>query len=95
MILRNYLDRGLVDIEYYKEMVAKWIEQAKQGKEKSSGGSYYYNQKAYLGERYINLVYGKYYQNKITVDTVAEYLNVKAKNLPTFEYMVLEGGKQR
>ncbi|OGC01329.1 hypothetical protein A2V82_10870 [candidate division KSB1 bacterium RBG_16_48_16] len=95
VILRNYLDRGLVDIEYYKEMVAKWIEQAKQGKEKSSGGSYYYNQKAYLGERYINLVYGKYYQNKITVDTVAEYLNVKAKNLPTFEYMVLEGGKQR
>jgi hypothetical protein len=39
------------------------------------------------------LVYGKYYQNKITVDHVAEYLNVKAKNLPSFEFLVMDGGK--
>ncbi len=94
-ILRNYLDRGFVDKDYYEEMSTKWIEQAKQQKEETSGGSYYYNQKAYLGERYIELVYGRYYQNKITVDSLAEYLNVKVKNLPTFEYLVMEGGKLR
>jgi Zn-dependent peptidase ImmA (M78 family) len=91
VILRNYFDRGVVDVEYYEQMVAKWTAQAKEKGE--LGGNYYYNQKAYLGERYINLVYGKYYQNKITVDSVAEYLNVKIKNLPTFEHVVMEGGK--
>jgi len=92
VILRNYLDRGVVDADYYEQMAAKWTEQAKAKKE-SSGGSYYYNQKAYLGERYISLVYGKYYQSKITVDNVAEYLNIKVRNLPTFEHVVMEGGK--
>jgi len=95
VILRNYLNRGLVTPDYYEEMAAKWIREAKESKETSDGGSYYYNQKAYLGDRYISLVYGKYYQNKISLDTVAEYLNIKAKNLPTFEYMVMEGGKRK
>jgi len=95
VILRNYYDRGLIDKELYEELASKWIKQAEEQKEESDGGSYYYNKKAYLGERYISLVYGKYYQNKITLDTVAEYLNVKAKNLPTFEYMVMEGGKRK
>ncbi|PIS30589.1 MAG: hypothetical protein COT43_01515 [Candidatus Marinimicrobia bacterium CG08_land_8_20_14_0_20_45_22] len=94
VILRNYLDRGLVNANYYEEMAAKWANQAKEKREETSGGgNYYYNQKTYLGERYINLVYGKYYQSKITVDNVAEYLNVKVQNLPTFEYMVMEGGR--
>jgi Zn-dependent peptidase ImmA (M78 family) len=94
VILRNYFDRGAVDADYYEQMVAKWTEQAKKAKEEEQpGGIYYYNQKAYLGERYIHLVYGKYYQNKITVDNVAEYLNIKEKNLPAFEYWVMEGGK--
>lgn len=95
VILRNYLERGLVDENYYEQMAAKWIEQAKRAKEKEEpGGIFYYNQKAYLGDRYISLVYGKYYQNKITIDNVAEYLNIKEKNLPAFEYWVMEGGKR-
>ena len=94
VILRNYLDRGLVDDRYYEEMVTKWTAQAKKAREEAEGGgNYYYNQKVYLGDRYINLVYGKYYQNRITLDNVAEYLNVKVKNLPTFEHVVMEGGK--
>ncbi|HAB51896.1 MAG TPA: ImmA/IrrE family metallo-endopeptidase, partial [Ignavibacteriales bacterium] len=87
--------RGIIDQMLYDELVAKWKKQAEEQKEEGEGGSYYYNKKAYLGDRYISLVYGKYYQNKITIDTVAEYLNVKAKNLPTFEYMVMEGGKRK
>ena len=90
VVLRNYLDRDLVTEAYYEKMAAKWAAQVEKGE---PGGSYYYNQKAYLGERYINLVYGKYYQNKITIDNVAEYLNVKVRNLPTFEHVVMEGGK--
>jgi Zn-dependent peptidase ImmA (M78 family) len=96
VILRNYLERSLVSQSYYEELAAKWIKEAKESKESEEGGGiYYYNRKAYLGDRYISLVYGKYYQNKISLDNVAEYLNVKAKNLPAFEYWVMEGGKRK
>lgn len=95
VILRNYFDRGLIDQSLYEELSAKWIKQAEEQKEEGEGGTYYYNKKTYLGDRYISLVYGKYYQNKITLDNVAEYLNVKVKNLPTFEYMVMEGGRRK
>ncbi len=93
VILRNYLDRGVVDAQFYEEMAAKWAEQAKNKRGEESGGSFYYSQKTYLGEKYINLVYGKYYQSKITIDNVAEYLNLKVRNLPTFEHVVMEGGR--
>jgi Zn-dependent peptidase ImmA (M78 family)/transcriptional regulator with XRE-family HTH domain len=94
VILRKYLERGVVDASYYEKMAAKWAEQAKRRRsEGAGGGNYYYNQKAYLGEKYISLVYEKYYQGRITADTVADYLNVKARNLPTFEHVVLEGGR--
>jgi len=95
VILRNYLDRGLVEPDYYEQMAAKWTKEAKESKEEAEGGSYYYNKKAYLGDRYISIVYGKYYQNKITLDNVADYLNVKAKNLPAFEHLVMEGGNRK
>jgi len=93
VILRNYLERGLVDTDYYEQMAAKWTEQARAKKEEPGGGNYYYNVRTYLGEKYINLVYGQYYRNKIPIESVAEYLDVKAKNLPSFEHFVLEGGK--
>lgn len=93
VILRNYFERGLVDQLQYETLADKWKKEGGGSKEEPSTGNYYYNQKSYLGEHYINLVYGKYYQNKITVDHVAEYLNVKAKNLPSFEFLVMDGGK--
>jgi len=92
VILRNYFESGLIDARYYNQMSVKWIEQAKTSRKASSGGNYYYSIRTYLGDRYIKLVYSQYYQNKITTDNVAEYLSVKAKNLPTFEHLVLEGG---
>lgn len=94
VILRRYLEKGLVGSKYYETMAAKWAEQAKKKRSESTGkGNYYYNQKAYLGDKYISLVYEKYYRGKITADTVADYLNIKARNLPTFEHLVMEGGK--
>ena len=94
VILRNFFDRRLVDESYYESLVTKWSSQTSKKKEER-GGNYYYNQKVYLGENYIQLAYGKFYQNKITVDALADYLNVKLKNLPTFEHFVMEGGRAR
>ncbi len=93
VILRNYLELGLITQSYYEEFANRWIKQAQE--KKAGGGSYYYNQKAYLGDRYISIVYGKYYQNKISLDNVAEYLNVKAKNLPVFEHIAMESGRNK
>lgn len=92
VILRKYLDRGLVEETLYDEMTAKWNAQAKKKREESEGhGNYYYNVKTYLGATYVDLVYRRYYQSKITADAAAEYLNVKAKNLSTFEHVVMGG----
>jgi Zn-dependent peptidase ImmA (M78 family) len=91
VILRKYLDRGLISSDYYEELASKWAAQT--GKMGKAGGNYYYTQKAYLGESYINMVYQKYYQDRISPETAAEYLNIKPKNFPTFEHVVMEGGK--
>jgi Zn-dependent peptidase ImmA (M78 family) len=93
VIVRNYLDRGLVDPTYYERLAAQWAEEAKKAREGVSGGSYYNNVRTYLGDRYISLVYRQYYQNKIPGESLSEYLGVKARNLPTFEHAVFEGGK--
>ena len=87
VILRNYYDRNLISRNYYDQISDKWKKEKKEG---DDGGNYFYNQKTYLGDKYIGLVYGKYYQNKITRDNVAEFLNV-----PQFEYLVMDGGKVR
>jgi len=76
-------------------MAAKWTKEARDKREEGEGGIYYYNKKAYLGDRYIGLVYGKYYQNKISIENVAEYLDVKVKHLPQFEHLVMEGGRRK
>ncbi|PKK83859.1 MAG: hypothetical protein CVT49_06300 [candidate division Zixibacteria bacterium HGW-Zixibacteria-1] len=83
VILRKYLDNGLIDNEYYRKMTEKW---ANQYKNRKKGGHYYYTQIAYLGNTYINLVFGKYYQNKISAENLSSYLNIKETNISTFEH---------
>ncbi|MHA1344291.1 MAG: ImmA/IrrE family metallo-endopeptidase [Promethearchaeota archaeon] len=89
VILRNYLDRGLVTENEYDKYTNKWIEEAKGRKERGSGGNYYYNQMTYLGEKYINLAFSKFYQEKITIENLSEILNIKVKNIPNLEHYAL------
>jgi len=84
VILRNYLDRGIIDKNYYEKMAIKWIEQSKQ-KTRKGIGNYYQNIRSYLGSNYVDLVLKKYYRNKISVETASEYLNIKVKNFNNFE----------
>lgn len=87
VILRNYLDRGLVTIAYYKKMTAKWNRETRA--KKKSGGQYYFTQKAYLGDNYINLAFAQYYKNRISAENLSEYLNIKPKHLENFEHYAL------
>ena len=58
----------------------------KKSKAESKGGHYYYTQKAYLGDTYINIAFRKYYQEKITIENLSDYLNIKVKNISSFEH---------
>jgi Zn-dependent peptidase ImmA (M78 family) len=91
VILRKCLDRGLVTEGYYSRKVAQWAEEA--GKKSSSGGGNYYATKgAYLGEGYLSLAFSRYFQNKISVQQLADYLGVKVKGIPGMESLLFSKG---
>ena len=90
VILRKYMDLGLIDEDRYREWADQWIDEAKRKKEdQSPGGDYYYTQKAYLGDTYINLAFSKYYKNQISLESLADYLGMSVKNVSKFENYVL------
>jgi Zn-dependent peptidase ImmA (M78 family) len=93
VILRKYLDSDLISSEMYKEYTKKWLKEyldsRKAKKDSESGGDHYNNRKTYLGEHYINLAFSHYYQGKIDIEVLADYLNIKVGNIPTFEGYVL------
>ena len=56
------------------------------------GGDYYRTQGAYLGERYLGTVFSRYYQNRISLEQLADYLGVKVKNIPGMENLLFPKG---
>lgn len=81
MVYRKMLDRGWIGADEYSAAAKAWAAQTKAG----TGGDYYYNQIAYLGRRYIDLAFRRYYQRRFDEAQLSDYLNIKPKNLPTFE----------
>lgn len=81
MVYRKMLDRGWIGADEYAAAAATWASQVKQ----KSGGDYYYNQISYLGRRYIDLAFQRYYQRRFGREELSDYLNIKPKLLPTFE----------
>lgn len=86
VVLRKFLDRGIVSETAYKNLTNKWIEEAKKKKFESKGGGDYYNtQIAYLGDKYLEMAFNAYYRKTINDMQLADYLNVKMDNLPLLE----------
>lgn len=85
-ILRRVLDRKLVAQSYYERKVEQWDREPENG---GSGGDYYATQSTYLGERYMQLVFGKHYQGKLSLEQVADYLGVRAKSVAGLEALML------
>lgn len=82
VIYRKFLDRGLVSAAEYSAAARDW---AAQKKPDTDSGNFYNSQRAYLGQRYIDLAFTRYYQKRFDEGQLAEYLNIKPKNLATFE----------
>lgn len=81
-IYRKFLSRGLIDAGEYTAAAKDWVAQIKA--KDAGSGNYYNSHHAYLGQRYINLAFTRYYQHRFDEGQLAEYLNIKPKNLPTF-----------
>ena len=82
VIFRRFLDRGLITRQEYSGAAERWRGQEGAG---SDGGDYYNTQMAYLGHSYIGLAFERYYQNRFDIIQLADYLNVKPKNVPSLE----------
>lgn len=90
VIYRKFLDRNLIDADEYEAATKEWTAQIKP--KVSDSGNYYNSHRAYLGQRYIDLAFTKYYQQRFDRGQLAEYLNLKLKNLPTFAEKFAGGG---
>lgn len=90
VIYRKFLDRGLIDAGEYEAAATTWAAQMKP--KESASGNYYNSHRAYLGQRYIDLAFSRYYQQRFDRAQLAEYLNLKPKNLPTFAEKFAGGG---
>ena len=86
-IYRKFLDRSLVSVDDYEAAAQKWANQ----KKPSDGGNSYYSKISYLGSDYINLVFSRYYQNRISEAELAEYLDTKPRHLASLEQYVFGG----
>ncbi|GHV73614.1 DNA-binding protein [Spirochaetia bacterium] len=87
VVLRKYLNTRQIDVGVYKRFTDTWSREffAERSSKKADGGNPYLTRKAYLGEAYINLVFGRYFQGQFSAEHLAGYLGVKVKNLSTFE----------
>lgn len=85
---RQFYEKGVVSEREYKEKIAcinKKYEKEIKDKNKNGGGNHYNHKWRYLGEKYIDLVIGKYRNGKIELEEAADYLDVTFKTLDILE----------
>ena len=91
VVLRRLLDKKVISQSYYYDRVAEWNESYEQGRrEQTGGGDYYANQATYLGKKFLTLAFRQFHEGNVSLEDLASYLNVKAKNVPGLEKYVLE-----
>jgi hypothetical protein len=80
-----------VEREYYETKAEQWTKQYDERRGRGRGGNYYATQASYLGGKYLQLAFGKYYQGHFGIERLADYLNVKVQSIPGLEHFVLKG----
>jgi Zn-dependent peptidase ImmA (M78 family)/transcriptional regulator with XRE-family HTH domain len=85
VILRRLLDFNIIDKEHYAIQTAKLNKDYLRSKKETSGGNWYLTKIAYLGEGFVQTAFSNYQKGRFDKATLANHLNVKAKNLNKFE----------
>ncbi len=86
-VLRRLLDKKLVSKAFYKKKAREWAAQMEN--DIGSRGNYYATQAAYLGERYLQLVFGEYYKGHLTLEQAADHLGVRTRSVAGLEELAL------
>jgi Zn-dependent peptidase ImmA (M78 family) len=89
VILRRFLDAGMVSLASYRAKARAWAEEARRARG-SGGGNYYLNQFVYLGETYLRLAFRRFYEGAITLEQLADHLNVRPNSVAGLEQLLLE-----
>ncbi len=95
VILRKCLDLNHITKKIYEAKVKEWNEErsARGSSDSDSSHPTYYDVKgAYLGAYYIDTAFSRYYQKRISIDQLANYLRVKVKNVAGMELRLLGRG---
>lgn len=90
LILRKFFDKGLIDQHYYEEKAQQWNEEYEQKRKGGKGGNFYATQATYLGEKFLDLAFGKYYQGRFNIEQLADYLNLKVQHIDGLEPFVFK-----
>lgn len=88
VVMRRLLDRNVVDRDTYLKWAQEWSSQRSHS---GKGGNYYYNQRAYLGQAFLNLAFSRYYSGDISIGELADHLGMKARTVEEFEARGLVG----
>lgn len=90
VVLTRLLASGRVTQSYYDQKAKEWAAEYDAKKGADGGGNYYLTQGSYLGERFLKLAFKRYYERAISVEQLAEHLNVKVGSVPGLEQLVLQ-----
>lgn len=89
VILRKFLDLGKISPNEYLDRSAQYTQDYFRAKKSSSEknsthGNYYNTQASYKGHSYTELVFSRYYSNKISLAQAAKYMNMKIPSIRQF-----------
>ena len=93
VILRKFLDNHKITADFYTQKVKQWKDEyaiSQERKKDKSGGDSNYTKRAYLGESYMETAFTQYYKNNISIQQLAEYLDVKTWRIPKMESLIFE-----
>jgi Zn-dependent peptidase ImmA (M78 family) len=90
VILRRLLDMGRVTQQMYARKVEQWAQDYFEHSPEESGGNYYLTHATYLSDAYMRMAFRTYYRGAITLEQLADYLNLKASSVAGLEQVVLE-----
>lgn len=85
VILRKFLDIGMVSRDYYIDKAYEWNRDYLRSLPKHPGGDWYLTTLSYLGEGYSHLAFDYYYRGHISKEALADHLNINAKNVDKLE----------
>lgn len=89
VILRRLYDMGKVAKARFEKLDEQWAKEFRDSSP-SSGGNFYRNKVAYLGDSYISLVLKRYYSTAITQEQAVDYLNIKLNQLAGLETLAVQ-----